>query len=181
MSNLSARERRLVALLILVALIVLLFYGVIGPIVGGFADRAEARTLLLERWSRDDRAIAQLADSRRIADAQRRDAGRFLLIAPTPVAAADRLRERLGAAVTQLGGELRGVEDLPPEPGIVRARVDARLTLAQAATLVARLQNEPPLLAVEDLALAVEDGAGEAGIGRLEVRLEVAARAPAPR
>lgn len=183
MNALNPRERRLIALLILVAAIALAWLGVIRPVLDGFAARGEARAALQLQWARDERAIAALVPTRRLAEAQRAARSSFVLAAATPAAAGDALRERLGATVSALGGELRAVEDVAPPPGFVRARLDARLSTPQLVRLLERVQNEPPYLIVESLTIATEPVTRPGLPSPLDIRLELAAAtaAPAPR
>ncbi len=183
MTRLSARERRLVALLLLVAAIAGLWLIVVAPLAGGFTARSDEREALRATYARDDRAIAQIAQLRRHADRQRRDRSRFQLVAPNLAAGQAALRQSVTARIAAAGGELRSIQDLPAPPGGVRARVDCRLTLAQLETLLVRLGNALPLLVVDGLTVAADESLQTGRLGPLDVRLEIAAdlAAPAPR
>lgn len=181
MTGLSLRERRLIAVALLLAVLALLLYAVILPIVDGFAARAEARTELLETFARDERAVVQIASTRRAAEAQRGDAARFHLAGASAAVAADLLKERLAAAVTATGGDLRAIEDVAAQPGYIQVRTDARLTPAQLTQLLAGVQRGEPLLIIEDLAVTADDALQTGQSGPMDVRLEVSGSFPAPR
>ena len=83
MTNLSDRERRLVAILILIALIALGWLAVAAPILSGFETRAAERERLALVQASNQRLIDNVAQLRRQAEAQRADRARFHLIAPS--------------------------------------------------------------------------------------------------
>lgn len=181
MTRLSLRERRLVAIAILVALVAAVVRGLIMPIVDGFATRDADRAALLATWAADERAVVQIASVRRAAEAQRRDAARFRLAGDTALLAADRFKERIGTAITATGGELRSIEDVAARPGMIRVRTDTRLTTGQLVTLLTGLQRGEPLLIVETLNLAADQALQTGRAGPMDVRLEISAPYPAPR
>lgn len=181
MTRLSARERRLVAVLLLVAAIALAWFGLVAPVADGFAGRAERRAALRDTYARDERTIGQIPAMSRQADLQRRDRARYLLVAPTPAAAAAVLKERLGGTVAAAGGEVRTVEDVAAPAGRLRARLDARLTLPQLTAVLQRLETAPPLLLVDAMTVATDPGRQAAGPAPMDVRLEIDAATPAPR
>lgn len=180
MTNLSPRERRLVAIAILVAALAAVLYGIVLPITDGFATRAAERASLRDRYASDERAVVQIASSRRAAEGQRRDAARFRLAGDTAALAADRLKERIGAAVTATGGELRSVEDVAARPGMIRVRTEARLATPQLALLLGGLQRGEPLLVVETLSVDAPQALQTGRAGPMDVRLEISGPYPAP-
>lgn len=179
MTQLSLRERRLIAVALLLAALALLFYGLVMPVIDGFSARAEARAALALTYARDERAIIQIQSARRAAEAQRRDQPRFRLAGSSQTAAADRLKERLAAAVTASGGTLRSVEDVAASPGTIRVRVDARLTSAQLAMTLATTLRGEPLLAIETLAVSADQSLQTGRASPLDVRLEASGLYPA--
>lgn len=60
MRTLSPRERKLIAVLILVAAVALVLAGVIGPIVSGFSERAARRDALIQTFHANEQRIASL-------------------------------------------------------------------------------------------------------------------------
>ena len=179
LNSLSIRERRLIAVALLVALLALALYAVVLPLVDGFTDRTAAREALLETYRTDERAVAQLAALRRAADAQRRTVEPYRLTGRTAVIAADQLRERIGGAIVAAGGDLRGVEDVAATPGTIRVRTDARLTTPQLARVVAVLQNSPPLAVIDSLTVTADQALQTGRPGPMDVRLEISAPYPA--
>jgi len=181
MARLSLRERRLVAIGILIAVLALVWLVVVAPLLAGFTLRAAEREALLERYERDERIIAQQPSVRRAAVQQRRAAALFVAPSATPLAAADALKERLGAAVTASGGELRSVEDVArSEPAEVGARLTARLSPRQLSDVLSRLQSQPPLLVFDSMIVAADQAFATSRAGPMDVRLEVSAAVPAP-
>lgn len=181
MAGLSLRERRLVAVGLLVAALALAWLLVAAPLIDGFAARAAARDELLLRYARNARIIAQLPSVRRAAEQQRRTQSRFILVAPTPIAAADSLKERLAATVGASGGALRSVEDLAgTTPGQMRVRLDARLSPRQLSTVLTRLETEAPLLLFDSLTVSADQAFATSRAGPMDVRLEITAAIPAP-
>jgi hypothetical protein len=168
----SPRERRLVALLVLVAMIALADLAVIAPIADGFADRARQREDLQARYYANDRIIAAIPRLRRQAEAQNKLLDHFALAAPDAGTASDMLREKLQAAVTAAGGDFRGGEDMPPLPGSVATRVSARLSSAQLFTLLAQVQNAHPLITITALGVGADDALVTGQAATLDVRLE---------
>lgn len=178
MRRLSRRERRLLALGILLGLAALAWLLIAAPIVSGFSARQEARQGLLLTHARSQRAIDSVAVSRRQGEAQRRTAGRFAIIAPSPPLAADLLRERIGRTVGQSGGKLIAVEDMQASapPGWVRVRADMRLTLQQFTDVVRRLQSEEPYLAIDYASISANEAAQTRRLSPMDIRLEISAR-----
>jgi general secretion pathway protein M len=177
-ASLSLRERRLIAVALLLGLVLLLVRGLIMPVLDGFSDRAAEREALLQRYALDERAVVQMPSARRAAVAQRRDAARFRLAGATATLAADALKERLGAAVTASGGEVRAIEDVAARPGTIRVRADTRLTTSQLTALLASLQNSAPLLVIENLTVAADQALQTGRAGPMDVRLEVSGLYP---
>ncbi|HEX8232267.1 MAG TPA: type II secretion system protein GspM [Caulobacteraceae bacterium] len=178
MRRLSQRESRLLALGILLALVALLWLLVAAPILSGFSARQDERQGLLLTYARNQRAIQSVSVFRRQADAQRSTAGRFAVLAPTPLLATDLLRERIGRTVTQSGGKLIAVEDMQAgaAPGWIKVRADMRLTLAQFTALARRLQSEEPYLSIDYTSISANEAAQTRRLSPMDIRLEISAR-----
>jgi general secretion pathway protein M len=181
MTMLSPRERRLVAVALLLAALVIAWYGLVAPLAGGFADRAARRDASITSYTRDARAIGQMPRLRRQAEAQRGQSGRFEIAAVSETAASERLGYMVSSAVTGVGGELRGIEFVAAAPKSVRARLAARLTLPQLVRLLANLQNTPPLLIVESLTVAADEAAQTGRLGLMDVTVELSANIATPK
>jgi hypothetical protein len=178
MARLSTRERKLVALLLLVGALFAVWYGVLAPLIGGFVDRAAARQALIESYQRDARAVAQIPSIRRAAEAQRASAEKFVMPGANP---GDALRDRVAAAVVASGGALKTIEDVAGTPATVRVRADSQLTIPQLNALLAGLAQGTPLLVVDALSVAADEAFQTNRPGQMDVRLEISARIAAPK
>lgn len=157
MRPVSARERRLVALLLLVALVALVWLCLIAPILDGFSARAARREELALLAVHNQRTIAAIPRLRRGAEAQAAAVRNFVADARTAEAGREQLKERLQRAIERTGGEFRDVADAEGQPGWARARVSARLTLPQLTATLAILQDSPPWLVIETLSVGAND------------------------
>lgn len=178
MTGLSDRERRLIAVLILVAGVALVWLAVLSPIISGFEARAAERERLALVQANNQRLIDNIARLRRQAEAQKADAARFHIIAPRPEAASEQLKDRIAALVGAGGGEVRALTDVEAAEGRIELRIEARLPEAQLAPLLERLQNAEPLMIVTALSIAAPgaDPAAQTSLSRqLDVRIDVAA------
>lgn len=172
MATLSPRERRLIAILILVAGVALLWLGLIAPLASGFAERAEQRERLALVHANNARLIASIGRLRRLAEAQRADRDRFRIVAPTLAAANEMLKARLSDTVTNAGGQTRSVQEAEADPGRVRAWIEARMTLPQLLTALHALEAQAPLLALSSLSISADPAATAARPDTLNVRIE---------
>lgn len=172
-ASLSPRERRLVAVLILLALLALLVRGLILPIADGFAARAAAREQLAASYARNARLIGSAPRLARLAERQKRDLAAFLMTAPTQAIAGDALQERLQAAIERAGGEYRAGETLARDPDQVAVRVEARLTQAQLLACLAALENTPPWLAIDAIGISAVGALTSSTPGPMDIRLDV--------
>ena len=117
--TLSARERKLIAVALLLAVVALIWAIVIGPVISGFASRAEQRTQLRAEYQRNSRLINAIPALRRRAEKQQSVRDQLVIAAPNATLARDRLRERLRREFTVAGGQVTAVQDLPGQPGAV--------------------------------------------------------------
>ena len=179
MTSLSERERRLIAILILIAVIAVAWLAILAPVIAGFETRAAERERLALVQASNQRLIDNVARLRRQAEAQQADKDRFHIIAPTPAAASEQLKDRIAALVGEAGGGVRALQDVEAVEGRIELRVEARLTDAQLVQLITRLQNAEPLLVVRALTVAVSAAPGSAAAAtssrNLDVRFDVAA------
>jgi type II secretory pathway component PulM len=179
MTSMSDRERRLVAILVLVALVTLGWLAVVSPIISGFEARAAERDRLALVQASNQRLIDNVARLRRQAEAHKADMARYHVIAPTPEAAAESLKERIATLIGEAGGEVRALQDVEAEDGRIALRIEARVGEAQLVRLLERLQNAEPLLLVRTLSVsaATAPGADTSALSsrKLDIRLDVAA------
>ncbi|MFM9827775.1 MAG: type II secretion system protein GspM [Sphingomonas sp.] len=180
MAQLSARERRLIAVLLLVAAVAVAWVAVVAPIIDGFAARAAEHERLRAVFAANGRLVANIPRLRRLAEAQRAQTGSFQIVAGDAVAAQEILKERLSSAVERAGGTTTATEDVEGDAGWVQAWVQARATQAQMIRVLADLQNSTPYLVVTSVAVSADragqsDGSASSD-GTLDIRIEVAAR-----
>jgi type II secretory pathway component PulM len=179
MTSLSDRERRLIAILILVAVITLGWLAIVSPILCGFEARAAERERLALVQASNQRLIDNAAQLRRQAEAQKADMTRYHVIAATPEAAAEQLKERVSALIGAAEGEVRALQDVEAEAGRIALRIEARVDAGQLVRLLERLQNAEPLMVVSALSVSASAAPGiEASAPssrKLDVRLDLAA------
>ena len=178
MTGLSDRERRLIAVLILVAVIAFAWLAVLSPIIGGFQARAAERERLALVQASNQRLIDNIARLRRQAEAQKADRARFHIIAATPEAASEALKDRVSALLSAGGSEVRALQDIEAGEGRVELRIEARVGAGDLVTLLERLQNSEPLLIVTALSIAApgsDPAAQPPQANQLDVRIDVAA------
>lgn len=175
MRTLSLRERKLVAVLVLLALLGTIWTLLVAPVLAGFSERAARRELLTRQYQLNQRTIGSIPRLRRQAERQRDTLRDFVLTGPTPAATAIVLQERVQRTIETVGGEVRAIEDATADETKLRARASARMTLAQMTATLARLQNEPPFLAVDAVNVTADQAAISGRLETMEVSLEVSA------
>ncbi len=176
MRPLTPRERRLVAVGLLVAAVALVYFVVISPLVGGFLDRNAERHRLIDDFKRDQRIMASIPMYRQAAEAQRRTMARFMLFAPSEQLAVEALKERMARLAVDEGFQITAMQDLEADAptGEARVRADMQLTLTQLNESLRRLETEGPYV-VEYLSVSADRALATGRSSRLVVRLEVGA------
>ena len=71
MKPLSPRERKLVAVALLLGVIALIWIALLQPVLDGFTERAEQRAELADRYAQNERLIGRIGQLRRVAEQQR--------------------------------------------------------------------------------------------------------------
>ena len=173
MRPLADRERKLVALLILIALLAFGYLLVLGPILTGLSDRGSRREMLSLQYAANQRAVATIPRLLRQARKQRADLDGLVIEAPTISAGSALLQEQLQRTVESLGGELREVGDASGDDGLVRAKGVARLTLDQLARLLTALQNQTPHVTTESLTISADRALISGHLEPMDVSLEI--------
>lgn len=178
MKPLEPRERKLVAVGLLVATAAGLWLGLVSPLVGGVQARSEKRQELLSRYQANQRLMAALPSFRAEALVQRRTASLYQITAPTEALATEALRQRLSQALTDAGGAVTAVQPIQSDVprGWTSVRADARITLTQLLGSLRRLENEPPYVVIDYASLGAERALLTGHAAPLDVRLQVSAR-----
>ena len=173
----TPRERRLIAVGILVLVIAVAWLAIARPLIDGFVDRAAERRRLTHLQQVDARLIASLPALQAAADAQRAASPRFALAAASESAASDALKARLRSLAAAEGFTLSAVEDLEADApaGEVRLRADMTLTLTQLYETVRRLQSEDAYVVVDYVSVTADRSLAAGRLAPLDVRLELAA------
>jgi Type II secretion system (T2SS), protein M subtype b len=176
MRPLNARERKFVAVVILIAAIAGVWLIIVDPVVGGFLDRADERAELADRYARNERLISAVALWRAQAHAQDESAGQYAILAPTEALAVETLKTRIKQFATG-GGRVAAVQaiDDRARPGWVRVRADLELTLQQLYAGLKRLEGGVPYVVVDHLTVGADRAFQTGQASPLAVRIEVSA------
>jgi type II secretory pathway component PulM len=173
MTGVSPRERRLVALAILVAVVTSVWLVAVVPILNGFAARQEARDAAAQTLRENARAIAAYQDTRlKLADLHRA-APAWAFLAPSPPVATEQARVRVSRAVADSGGVLETLRDQPGRPGLVQLQGDARIDLIGLQSLLRHLEDDRPAGVVSALVVAAPDATTAQHASSLQVRFDV--------
>lgn len=176
MRPLQPRERQIVAVAILIAMVVVLWYALIDPVVGGFLGRAEERSTLLTTYQRNERVLAGIDRWKDEQDEQTSTASQYAIVAPTKVLAAENLKQRLTRLATASGGSMQSVSELPAQgEGWVRVRADMQLTMTQLYRSLGRLENEAPYVVVGYVSVVADRAVQTGHLATMDVRIEVSA------
>lgn len=171
--TLSPRERSLVAILILVVVAGLIWMTIVSPVLSGFSDRATQRALLTRQYQANQRVIGSIPRLRRQAERQREQVRDIVLTAPSKAAAITILQDRVQQAIDDAGGEVRAVDDTTDDDATIRARASGRMTLGQLTTVLARLQNEAPHLAIESLDVSADQAVISGRLDVMEISFDI--------
>lgn len=172
MKPVTARERKLVAIGLLVGLIGLVWLGVVQPIINGFGERAERRETLVGQYSQNSRLIARIGLLRRAAEDQRKRSGAYAIFAPNAEQASELLKERLEASLIKAGGELRSTESVETRQGWVQASAAAAVSNDQLVRWLGLLGTEEPFLSMESLTVAADRALNSNRPDVMDVKLE---------
>ncbi len=179
MNGLALRERRLIAIALLLALVAAVWLGAVHPVIGGFQGRADQRAAALDDYARNARVISSYRRLRAEASAQARSAPELEIIAVSAAAAAAAARDRLDRDLSASGASVHAVRGRPSDPGTVRLRADFQIPLAGLNNLLRRVHDQAPPGIVDSLSVAADGAAARPSV--LEVRLDVSFAYAAPR
>lgn len=154
MKRLLTLARRALALAILLALLMVPWFGIAAPIIALF-EREDARIAqTAEMIARYRRIAAEIPEASR--DSLPDGAGLLLGGASAELTAAE-LQTRLGEMIAQSGGRLRSVQVLPTksEEGLTRVvlRIDLQTDIRGLLGLFHAIETARPLLFVDALAI----------------------------
>ena len=177
MNRLDARERKLVAVGLLVLVLALAWFAIVAPLADGFVQRAAERRDLLARYQRNQRLLDAMPIWRAQAEAQKHTAASYAVFAPSQAQGQELLNQRLTTAMTFEGAPAPTVQDLQTDvpSGSIGARADGQLTLPQLVAGLRRLESEEPYVVIERLSISAEQALHTGKAGPLGVRLEVSA------
>ena len=177
MRPLGQRERRLVALGVLFALVAVVVLGVIVPVLGGMAARALERGELRETYVRNQRVLAGIPVWRAEAVHQKATASQFAIVAPTDALAAEMLKQRINRMTNEEGGTVQTISEVQGDApdGWVKVRADVTLSIAQLYKSLARLESEAPYVVVGYLSVAADRASKTGHAAPMDVRIEVSA------
>ena len=173
MKPLTPRERRLLALGILVAVLVLPYLLIAAPLAQGFADRAAQKDALSDQLDRNQRLVASASFWRAQVRRQAGDQANYALIVPNAGAAGQMAIARVQAAVQAGGGKVRAVREQPGPAGEVRLRVELELGLTQLVSTLKLLEDQKPCIVMQGLSIAA-DQAAAGRLSPMEVRIDLA-------
>ena len=148
MRPLSTRERKLIAVLILVLAVALVLTIVIGPVASGFSDRAARREALVQTFHANELRIGSLGALQAEAERQTGAMRGLFMAAPDAGEASEALRERVETAVQELGGDIKASDAVPAYDGWARPARDMRVSHAQLAAFLSLLHALQTALAV---------------------------------
>jgi general secretion pathway protein M len=175
MKPLTARERRIAAVGLLVLAVALVWLLLIGPLAGGFLDRAAERRDLRAAYQTNARLVAALPAARAAAEAQAKSAPRFAVPAVSETLAIEAVKERLLRVAADEGVAVKAMDDLQAEaaPGEIKMRVDLTLTLNQLIETLRRLENEDAYVVVDYIAVSADRSLAAGRLEPIDVRLEL--------
>ena len=177
MRPLAQRERRIIALGVLFALVAIVVLGLIVPVLGGMTARAIERSHLSETYVRNQRVLAGIPVWRAQAVEQKSNAQNYAVVAPTEALAAEMLKQRINRMANEEGGTVQTVSEIQgdaPE-GWVKVRADLQLTIAQLYKSLTRLESEAPYVVVGYLSVAADRASKTGHAAPMDVRIEVSA------
>lgn len=169
----SARERRLIAILILVAVVALVWLGLLRPLFDGFSARAHQRAALREQNEQAVRVAARLPRLRAEAARLRERAGRYLLPTTDRERAVALLRERIRALAMRHQIVIKSVQEVDADAGLVRVRADGTFQIEQLTAFLKQLQDQGPVVVVSSMTVAADTAFETGHAGPLGVRIEV--------
>lgn len=152
-------QRRILALVLLVLVVVAIVQGVAVPVWATYASRRDAIVQMEDSIARYASLSAQVETLRSAVGElkQANDIDRYLLSQNSEPLAAAELQERVKAAVTRSGGTLSSTQVLPAdgEQGFKRIVVSVRMAVSIDALqgVLYDLENDLPYLLTDDVVI----------------------------
>jgi general secretion pathway protein M len=177
MNGLTQRERRLIAVLILVALVAGGWFLAISPVLAGFGQRQAERQALLALYQRNQRLLDAVPVWRAEAERQKRSASTFAMVATSDLQAQEALRDRISSTLLASGASAPSVQDRQGDtrPGWIGARAEVQLTQDQLNQSLRRLETEEPYVVVDYISITAERSFRSGRAEPVDVRLDVSA------
>ncbi len=181
MRALVPRERRLLALGLLVLVFGLVWFVVVRPIVDGFDTREEERQQLLLNYARGERVIGAMRATRAALRLQHASAADYAVQAPSAALATDLLRERVINAARAAHATVASVQETQAPAGTVAVRADLTLPSERIAPLIAAIENARPWPVIEQFGVVANSSVAVDTATPVDVRLDVSVRFDASR
>lgn len=179
--TLARRERRLLAVGLLVLALALVWLAIVRPILAGFEAREDEREQLLTTYARGERVIGAMRATRAALRAQRAGAADWALSAPSPALATDILRELVLNAARANRATVASVQEAQAQPGTVAVRADLTTTPDKLGPLLVALENIRPWPVVEQFNVVADRSLEVATGAAVDVRVDLSVRFDASR
>lgn len=181
MHGLTARERSLIALALLVGVAALLWVALISPVLAGFNTRREVREQAAQTLAHNQRLIVSYGVLKRQLAVEDKAAATWAVVGLAPSTAAERVRERVSQAVADSGGGLSALRDEPSSPGSLRYELGTQINIEGLQTLLRHLEDDAPYGAINKISIAAPDASAAQHPSTLQVSLDVSfSYIPAP-
>ncbi len=169
----GTRERKLLAVGILVLVVVLAYLAIVAPIVRGFAERRDERETQLLRYQRNERLIASVPRLRRVVEQQAPQRRRFVLEASDQAEARDYLQERLRSVLAGVGTDLANAEAVEGEQGAVAISGTARMSYPQLLHLMQKIQNDEPFVLLDGITVVANQALASGQLDTMDVKIDI--------
>ena len=173
MKPLTARERKLVAVGLLVVAFALFWLALVQPLYGIFAGNAERRIELQQNFRQNERLIARISTLRRAAEEQQKTQWQYAIKAQNAEQASEVLKARLESSLAKVGGELRSTEHVEASAGWAQASATALVSNEQLTNWIYLLNKQQPYLVVESLNIVADRALNSGRLDLMDVKIEV--------
>ena len=173
MDRFGQRERRLLAILILLAVVALLYFIAVQPIMRGFSARSAQRVITTLHYQRNERVIASIPKLRRALEAQEPERRKFVLAVRDQSSAQDYLQERLRTVLAATGSDLSGAETIETLAGYAATSGSARLSYPQLLHTVQRLQEDQPYVLLDGITIVANQALVSGQLDTMDVKIDL--------